>query len=139
MIKDILSDIFSPCSSFGDRCLAALMGLLMLAVVGLLGLLAFILVDSIGITPTKTTATVVEAKQVVPAHTTTILVGTVIVPQYHPESYRLHFKIEGEEVSPTVKKKFFDDIKVGDRIEVDYGFGRLSNSRQPTQIKLVER
>ncbi|HSE35515.1 MAG TPA: hypothetical protein VLB83_05335 [Candidatus Paceibacterota bacterium] len=139
MIRDILRDIFSPYSLFGDRCLAALMALLMLAAVGLVVLLGFVLVDSVGITPTKTATTVVEAKQVVPAHTTTILVGKVIVPQHRPESYRLHFKIDGEELSPTVEKKFFDDVRVGDRIEVDYGFGRLSNSHQPTQIRLMAR
>jgi hypothetical protein len=62
-----------------------------------------------------------------------------MVPQFHPESYRLHFEIEGEKISTSVKKKFFDDIRVGDRIEVDYGFGRLSNSHKPTQIRLVTR
>jgi hypothetical protein len=140
MIKDILNDIFSSYSSFEDRCLAALMALLMLVGVGLLGLLVFILVDSVGITPTKTTVTVVDEKQVVPVHTTYILMGgKIFIPQHHPESYRLHFKIDGEEVSLTVDKKFFDDIKVGDKIEVDYGFGRLSNSHQPTKIRLVTR
>jgi hypothetical protein len=139
MIRYILSDIFSPCSSFGDRCLAALMALLMLAAVGLVVLMGFFLIDSVGITPTKTATTVVEAKQVVPAYSTIILVDKVIIPQYYPESYLLHFKIDGEELSPMVEKKFFDDVRVGDRIEVDYGFGRLGNSRQPTQIRLVAR
>jgi hypothetical protein len=139
MIKDILNDIFSPYSSFGDKCLAALIALLMLVGVGLLGLLAFILVDSVGITPTKTTVTVVEEKQVVPPTTYILMAGKIFIPQHHPKSYRLHFKIDGEEVSLTVEKKFFDDIKVGDKIEVDYGFGRLSNSRQPTKIRLVTR
>ena len=74
MIKDILNHIFPPYLSFGDRCLAAFLALLVLATVGLLGLLSFIFVDSVGITPTKTMAAVVEAKQVVPAHTTIILV-----------------------------------------------------------------
>jgi hypothetical protein len=133
MIKDILNDIFPPYWSFGDKCLATLMAL------GVLGLLAFIIVDSVGITPTKTTVTVVEEKQVVPAHTTYIMTGKIFIPQHHPKSYRLHFKIDGEEVSLTVEKKFFDDIKVGDKIEVDYGFGRLSNSRKPTKIRLVTR
>jgi len=134
MIKDILNNI-SPYSSFEDKCLLA--ALMALCLVGLLGLLAFILVDSVGITPTKTTVTVVEEKQVVPAHTTYILVGKIFIPQHHPKSYRLHFKIDGKKVSLTVEKKFFDDIKVGDKIEVDYGFGRLR--RQPTKIRLVTR
>lgn len=137
MIRDILSKIFYPYSSFGDRCLATLIALLMLTAVGLSGRLAFVLVDSVGITHTKTAITTVEVKQVVHAHTTAILVGRVLIPQCHPKSYRLHFKIDGEEISLTVKKKFFDDINVGDRIEVNYGLGRLSNSHQPTEIRLV--
>lgn len=139
MIRDILSDIFSPYSSFGNRCLVALIALLMLATVVIMGLLGFTIVDSVGITPTKTAVTVVEVKKIVPVHTTIIPAGKAIVPQYHPESYRLHFKIDGEEVSLTVEKKFFDDVNVGNRIEVDYGFGRLSNSHQPTRIKLADR
>lgn len=139
MIRDILSDIFSPHSLLVDRCLAAFIALLMLVLVGLLGVLGYALVDSVGITPAKTAVTVVEVKQVVPAYTTVILTGKVTVPQYHPESYQLHFMIDGEKFSPTVEKRFFDDVNVGDRIEVDYGFGRLSNSRQPTRIKLVGR
>ena len=117
MIRHTLSDIFSRDSSFGEKCLVALMALLMLAIVGMLGLLAFILVDSVGITPSKTVITVVEAKQIVPAHIITGLAGQVPVLQYYPESYRLHFKIDEDEVSPTVEKNFFDDINVGDRIE----------------------
>lgn len=139
MIRDTLNDIFSPYSSFGDRCIAALMALLMLAAVGLVLLLGSVLVDSVGVTPTKTTTTVVEAKRVVPAHTSPLMGGKVILLQYHRESYRLHFKIDGEEVSLAVKKEFFADINVGDRIEVDYGFGRFSNSHQPTKIRLVGR
>lgn len=139
MIQDLLREIFSPYSAFGDRCLAALIALLMLAAVGLVVLLVVVLVDSVGITPTKTATVVVETKQVVPAYTTIILMGKIIVPQHHPESYRLHFNIEGEELSSMVEKEFFDGIRVGDRIEVDYGFGRLSNSHQPTEIRLAAR
>jgi len=65
--------------------------------------------------------------------------GVPVIPQYRPESYRLHFKVDGKEVSPAVKKKFFDDVKVGDRIEVGCGLGRLSGSHQMTQIRLIEK
>lgn len=139
MIRDILSDIFSPYAFFWDRCLAVLLALFVLATFGLVVLLGLIIIDSAGITPAKTATTVVEAKQVVPAYTTILLAGKIVVPQYHLESYRLHFKIDGEEISPSVKKELFDNINVGDRIEVDYGFGRLSNSHQLTEIRLVGR
>lgn len=139
MIGDILDNIFSPYSSFGERCLAAFIVLTVLLAIGLVGLLVCMLVDSVGIAPTKTTVATVEAKQVIPAHTTTMLVGKIMVPQFHPESYRLHFKIDGYKISPTVEKKIFDEVNVGERIEVDYGFGRLSNTHQPTRIRLANR
>ncbi|HBP00536.1 TPA: hypothetical protein DD617_05125 [Candidatus Uhrbacteria bacterium] len=81
----------------------------------------------------------VEVKQVVPAHTSIILVGKVMIPQSYPESYRLHFKIDGKEVFSPIEKKFFNEVNVGDKVEVDYGFGRLSHSYQPTRIRLVDR
>lgn len=120
-----------------DKFLAVLMALLMVVLVGLMVWLVYLLIDSVGITATNTTITVVESKEVVSAHTTYILVGKVLVPQFQPESYRLHFRIDGTRVSSTVEKDFFDNVSIGDRIEVDYGFGRLSNSLQPTQIKLI--
>src|SRR3989339_310561 len=132
----MIRDIFSSLSSFIDKCLEAL---LVFIAVGLLGLLIFIMVDSVGITPTNTTTTVVEVRQVVPAHTTILLLGETTFPQYHPESYRLYFKIDGEKVFLTVGKKFFADVKVGDMIEVDYGFERLSKLPQPIKIRLVTR
>ncbi len=141
MIKDMLSDIFSPFSSFGEKCMSALMMLLMILVAGLLGWLIFILVNSVGITPTKTAITVVESKQVVPAHTTTMFVmsGKVMVPitTYHPESYKLHFKIDVKDLESTVEKEFFDSVKTDEKIEVDYGFGRLNGSYEPVRIRFA--
>lgn len=124
------------------RCLAVLMALNILVgvvILGWLGLWGFYFVDSVGITPTKTAITVIEAKQVAPAHTAIIPVYKTIIPQYNPESYRLYFKIDGKQVSSSVEKKFFDSVKVRDRIEVIYGVGRLSNIRQPTRIRLIGR
>lgn len=137
MIRDILSDIFSPYSSFGERCLAVIIALVILIVVGLLGLLAFTIVDSVGVSPTKTAVTMIEDKHIVPAYTTIIMAGKVPTPQFHPESYQIHFKIDGEKISSSVKKNFFDDVNVGDKIKVDYGFGRLSKSYQPKIIELA--
>ncbi len=141
MIKWTLNDILSPHSSLGDRCLAALIALLMLFAFGLLGWLVFILVNSAGIAPTKTTVTVVEEKQVIPAYTVTTLVmsGKVMVPitTYYPESRQLCFKIDGQGLKSTVDKKFFDRIKTGESIEVDYGRGRLNGSYEPVRIRRV--
>ncbi len=137
MIREILSDIFSPYSSLGERCWATLIVLLVLVIVGLFCYLGFTFVDSAAITPTRMTVTVVDVKEVVPAYTTIIMVRNVTIPEYNPESYRLHFKLDGEKVSSSVEKKLFEEINVGDRIEVVYGFGRLSKSHQPTRIRLI--
>ena len=111
--------------------------LCMLLALGLVIFLVFTLVNSVGVKPTKTALTVVEAKQVVPAYTTVQLVGKVPVTIYHPETYHLHFKIDGKAVTSAVNKKFFSFAKVGDQIEVDYGFGRLDNSYLPVNITVV--
>jgi len=141
MIKGILSDIFSPHSSFGERCLAALIALFTVLVAWLLGWLIFFLVNSMGIGPTKTAITMVEAKQVVPAYTTTTFVvsGKVMVPitTYFPESYELRFKIDAKNLKSAVEKDFFDRVKTGEKIEVDYGFGRLNGSYEPVRIRSV--
>ncbi len=125
MVRDLLS--------FWGKCLVAFLALIMFAVVGVLGLLAFILVDSVGVTPTKTAVTVVEAKQVAYGY-----FSIVPLPRYHPGSYHLVFEIDGEELDFTVDKEFFDDTNVGDEVEVDYGFGRLSGSHKPTRIRSVD-
>lgn len=141
MIMDILCDIFSPDSSFGDRVMASIMVILMLAVVALLGFLVYMLVDSVGITATKTTTTVVETKQIVPAHNTTsfIMAGKTTIPMttHHPESYHLQFKIDSKRIESEVNKGFFDNLDVGDLITVDYGFGRLSGSVEPVNIRRI--
>jgi hypothetical protein len=145
MFKDLFShlysDIFSPRSTIGTRLLASLISLLMLLMVGVLGVLIFIVINTACISPTRTIGATIEKKDIIPAYTTTtmILAGKVIVPStvYHPESYNIHFKIDRSEVSMNVSKTFFKTIAIGDKIEVDYGFGRLNNSYEPVNIRLA--
>lgn len=138
MFKVIWEDIFSPYSSLGMRFLSVLLLLFILALFCLLGLLGFIAVDTFGVQGTNSTMTVVEVKRVKPPYTTTVLVGKVPVPQYHPTSYWLHFKVEGHIVETTVEKHFFDGVKVGSTIKVDYGLTRLSGAYKPTHIAFAE-
>lgn len=139
MIRDILSDIFSTELSFGNRCLAAFIILIILGLLVLVGLFGFVLVDSVRITPTKTAVVTVEEKQVIPTYTSIIMICKVVTTEYHPESYQLRFKVEGKEIYHAVEKKFFDNVSISDIIEVDYGFRRLSKSLQPTRIRLAGR
>lgn len=138
---EMVDGTFSFSSLFGERGdMTLVQTLLMLGIVVSLGGLCLPVIDSIGIIYGKTAVTVVEVKQVIPAYSTPIMIDWKTTQmQWHPASYRLHFKIDGEKTSFTVTEKFFADINVGDRIEVDYGLGRLSNSYVPTKIKLVGR
>jgi hypothetical protein len=139
MFKELFYEIFSPYSTFGERSLALFILLLIIFMVGLLAIVGFNIADSTAITPTKTVVTTIELKQTKNAYTTMVMAGKVMVSQYHPESYLLHFKIDGEEISSNVDKKFFDSVTKNDKIEVNYGFGRMSHSCVPVTIKIIER
>ena len=139
MFKFVWDQIFSPYTHSVDRFLMAVIAVLFLVLLGVLivGMMSFI--DSVGVTPTKTTTTVVEQKHVVPAHTTIamMLVGKVMVPitTHHPESYYLDFKIDGKDMESSVDKNFFDKLTVGEKIEVDYGLGRLTGNCTSVNIR----
>ena len=133
MVMDLLRDCFSSDSSWLDK----FMGLLLLVTVVMVIWLVLILFDSVGIKSNRSTTTSVDAKMVVAPYTTFLLVGKVTVPQHHPESYMLKFKIDGTEVSSPVDKDFFANVNAGDHIEIHYGLGRLSKSYQPKEIRLV--
>lgn len=139
MVKEIWNTLSPFRLPLKDRCVLAIFVLLILLIVGILGLSAFWLVDVVGINQANMAVTTVEIKQIVPAYTIVSPVGKILVPVYHSEVYLLHFKIDEEEISFAVYEKLFNDIKVGDRIEVDYGFGRLSNQHFPAKIRLVDR
>jgi hypothetical protein len=137
MLIDLWNDTFSPYSSFGNRCMSAFIMLFILVMSCTLALLGFLVVDTVGVQATNSATSMVEVKKVKPPYTTAILVGKVLVPQYHPTSYWLHFRIDGNFVETSVEKQFFDDMNVGNKIKVDYGFTRLSRTYKPTHIALA--
>ncbi len=146
MFKEILDDIFSPYSTLVERCRGIFKALLASVVSGLFGILVLLVVilvfttaDSMGIISTKTAVAVVEAKETLPAHVSTTVMFTgkvaVLIPIFHQESYQLLFKISGRELEFAVNKQFFDSLKPGDKIEIDYGFGRITGSPKPVKIR----
>lgn len=139
MIKGLVEDIFSSHSSFGDRCVAALIVALVVLATGLIVMLGFFTVNSVGIDSTETVVTVIEEKSVVPSHTTYMLVGKIMVPQYHSKSWRLGFSIGEHEVSHAVDEGLFEKARVGDRVRVAYGLGRLSHTPQVGEVSLVDK
>jgi hypothetical protein len=143
MFRDLLRDIFSQYSTIGERCLALFILIITLVTVGGLMFLVFYFVDSVGIKATKTTTTIIESKEMIPSHSTTTFVmsGKVMIPikTSYPESYELRFEINGTKCKATVKKEFFDGISVEEKIEVDYGFRRLTKSYEPVTIRVAEK
>ena len=119
-------------SSLGDRVISLILLVMVMAVVVVVLGIIFSIIDSVGIKPARTVKTVVDKKEVIPAHTTTSLVscGKALVPirNHHPEAYKLHFQIDRQSHDFGVEKEFFDRLANGSRIEVDYGFGRLSGA-----------
>jgi|GEM_PF-2049408 len=124
-IRGVLNNIFSRHSSFGDRSWAAFMALIMLLYIVMALGLGVILIDSVSTGSLKSTTSRIEAKRARPARTAIHPVGKIMVPQHLPQSYKLHFKIDGEKVALTTTKQFFDNIDVGDKIKVDYKIGIL--------------
>lgn len=139
MLRDVWNDIFSVHSSFADRFLAILLLLVTFGTAGLFVFAIFISINSVGITPSKTVITVVETKEFVPARTIygMVPVGKAIVPTMsrRSDSYEIHFKINGHSIESAVEEEFFKNLEVGDKIEVSYGFGRLTGSYEPVVIR----
>ncbi len=139
MIKDMWNDlwiaVFSRHSTLLDRFVAATVLMLTLALLGGLALFAFDLVDTVGIDRGRTVITVVEDKHVSPAGIIYLHTGKVLVPMRRKESYRIGFKIDSVDIYTKVNKELFDHIEVGDKIEVDCGYGRLSRSAHIIQIR----
>lgn len=114
-----------------------LMGLLITVVLLMLGFLGYLVVDTVGVPSEKSTVTAIEVKGVNPPYTTTMLVGRVLIPQYHPTSYWIQFKIDNDVFQTPVKELFFKDVYVETKIEVIYGYTRLSKTRIPRNIKIA--
>lgn len=145
MIREFLADVWELFTSsyLSDKVLGILMGVIMMLVAGFLATAVFYLADSVGISSTNTKVTVVSGKNIRPAHTTTTLVSTgkTVIPiiQNNPESYELRFRIDDEEMTSRVEREFFDQVNIGDRIEVYYGFGRLSGWKNVVRISSIPR
>ena len=142
MFRDIFTYIFGRYSDLGDRFLGSVAVLLMLALIYMLGTMTYCLVDTVGISATRTCQTALTKKETIPAHTTTVLVqtGKVLMPYStrYSESYLLHFKINGIETTKEVDGSFYDSVKTGDALEVNYGSTRISNSYKAAKIRLVQ-
>ncbi len=141
MISAIWKDLVSPYSSFGERCLSAVIMLVGLVAVAGLGWLLFFLIDSVGVSATKSAVVPIESRWVTPAYTTTTFVSTgkVMIPivTYHPTRYNLRVQIDGELVKFTVDQSFFEQVGPGTLVQVGYGMTRLSSSYTVVTVGLA--
>jgi hypothetical protein len=135
---DIFDNIFSRHSSLEDRFFGMMMALLTVATAGGIILAGLLLVDSTAVTPTKETFVSIDKKQVIPAYTGVLATGKVVMPQYSPASYRILFRIEGREFFSSVEENTFNRMRVGDKVEVHYGYGHLLSSPQLISVRVVK-
>ena len=109
----------------------ALVGLGLFIGAGLVGFLGFDVHISLF---TKTT--VVEKKEFVPAAITRVTEKregfTFTSFAYYPESYEIHYQIDGKKMIAHVKKEVFERINPGDKVEIKYVF---SASLEPLRIR----
>jgi hypothetical protein len=91
-------------------------------------IMAGVIIDQVSAS-SRTARVVVEAKEVIPAHTTTTRrkVGGISSShkKHHPEAYRLCFNIDGHAATIWVEKDLFDGLHVGDEVEADYRISRI--------------
>jgi len=141
MIKDLIADIFSPSSTTGERLRALFLVFVLSGLLLLLGWIALYIADSVR-TTNKTCVTTLESKTVIPARNFTTLakVGKVMVPilNSYPESYEIRFKIESNDSTMSVEKKFFDQVENRTKLKVDYGFGRISKDCKPVNVQIQQ-
>lgn len=90
------------------------------------GWLAFHGVNEIGISSPRVASTVVSGKRYTEGFYTYTYVNGAMVPTYNPEQYYVHFTAEDKPVSMSVSAQFYFTIAEGDKIKVDYGYGRLN-------------
>lgn len=110
--------------------LGILLRILSLIIVGVLLWLFVWLIDS-SFVPIKEKDGVCTNKYIVPAHTTTTLMGgKIMIPvrTYHNTTYNLEITIDELEDDVVVSKKHYRNISVGQKVHCKYTNGRLKNS-----------
>jgi len=100
------------------------LGLIVVAVVVLLVVMAG---DNIGAT-TKEAAGVVVAKKHYNAYTSFIMVGKVLVPQFHPERWELCVQVAGASDCVGVSKEKYDSASDGTQVSATYILGNWTGS-----------
>ena len=80
----------------------------------------------------------VAGKYVVPAHTTWVLVGKVLVPIYHPDEPRVQFSIPGWNLDYNVGWSWFNGLDAGMEVRLCYRNGYFRKKpRSLTRLTLL--
>ena len=103
-----------------------LMFVIALLLVFLVGLLVYSLGDRIGAEEKSGVGTVINREHK-NSHTTSTLMGKMIVPQFHPESWKLCITIENNSGCAEVSKEYYDTVPDGATVGITYYFGNWTN------------
>ncbi len=139
LAKEILEMVASSQSTCFDRLMGIGLLLLMLLAVVIVVALIFNLVDTIGIVPKHVIQTAIKHRRIIPAYTThqEVKLGdkTIPITNHFPERYILQFDIEGSSVDFDVEPSTYTLLRVGDLLEVRYGYGRITRLPVPHSIR----
>lgn len=102
-----------------------LFGAIVAVVVALVGLLAFVMVDQIGVPTVALVSGTVEHVDLTPAYTTVSSDGKNTTVQYHPPTWTFWTQVKGKRMSFSRNS---EDYRLGERIVVKLGVGRLTGS-----------
>lgn len=144
MFTEKFKDIFSRNSVETNKANKIVTLLLLLYVMLMTLEPIYKMIDFAGLEPTKTITTVVKQKEFTQTQKTgrAGFGGKVAISRtykYTEEVYKIWFMMDGESVSMPVSKTYFDSVESGQEIQVDYGYGRLSDSRRIIELGRVAK
>jgi hypothetical protein len=114
---------------FGDWVFGILMGILGLAIFGLIGLLVMSFVEfdrDISGVPFATSPASVSSTQFHSSYTSVIISGKSVIPVNHPSYWTVCFRVDHESTEGCSTFGSAGDVRVGARATVTYQVGRNS-------------
>jgi hypothetical protein len=140
---DIISGLFRRGADIEDRIVGGIMSLVVLLAAAMVFGVALVIFDHMGVSYAGVATVVVEDKYVESSSviTTMVPVGNTMTTStiVTPETYHVRFLIEGTWVNAPVRKQFFDDVRIGDKLAVEYGLGRVSGNYVPITLTPLSR
>ena len=122
-----------------DVVMVATTILAILVIIFVVILLAVKIGNSIWLTEPEVGTGVVVSKEFVPAHTTFILAGKILIPRRVPDAWYVAVAVNGEEAKIAVAHEFFEQVEPGTEVSLLFSYGRVSGWIRVKEIRLSER